>query len=111
MSDAGMGLSGDDRALLGVFGAMRGPAPLAVVLNFVNPIPNGWAKLRLFAPCSPWHCRTGALIAAADGLASRGLLARTRARRLPLASEYKLTDAGWWAAFDAAGESRDGADR
>jgi len=87
-------LSADECILLGAFAAVRRPISLILVLDVVHPLPAGWAKLRLFAPRSAWGCRSDELLAVAEGLAERGLLLRTRTRRLRLDSEYEITDAG-----------------
>ncbi len=103
-------LSCDELTLLGAFMVVQRPIPLGVVLSVVNPIPSGWAKLRMFTAQSPWHARTRTFVAVADELADRGLLNRTCSRRLPLGSEYEATNLGWWTAvFQPTGDNRNGA--
>ena len=82
----------DERILLDVFAAAQRPVPVVMVLDVVHPLPAGWAKLRLFKQGNPWHRRSDELQAVVEGLAERGLLLRTRARRLRLESEYEITD-------------------
>ena len=84
----------DERAVLAAFSRLPGPQPLFAALVVLNPLPAGRARLRLFAARNPWRDRNRELGAVADALAGCGLLTLTRPRRLPLAGEYEITDAG-----------------
>lgn len=86
--------SADEQALLAAYAKAGRPTPLAVILGGLNPVPRGWAVLRLFAPVSPWHDRNDVLQAVTENLVERGLLVLTRARRLSQNNEYEITDAG-----------------
>jgi hypothetical protein len=100
-AESAVALSDDERVLLDVLAAAQRPVPVTLVLDVVHPLPAGWAKLRLFKQGNPWHRRSDALQAVIEGLAERGLLLRTRTRRLRLDGEYEITDDGWWAVFEA----------